>query len=585
MVKVPGWYLWIDGAETQISAANKAHCNKVLYGENKPISFYKSSFTVFIKNCKDHYESENIDYSAWTISEWRYFYNRQLIFQMTKNPVKNTHPTRQLDRYQTLMLDRSPGGELQLDTFHYQDPYTNDVRKYLVITEIFSRFVWFASIRLVRNADNVRVVTSANVLRAFQEAMQRGDANYVGRMFYEHLRPKHIVLRMDNGTEFQGDFLPERDANNPGGYTKQGYLEIFPNAVVQYSTPKNLTFNRPSQTGPVEATIRMLRKVIFDYTATLNENFYSNEGMQTILNTYNGLKQLETLNNNSPTNIATAIIDGDNNLIQSIKYKHDRLAQKRRDDVDQMDLYWEGRNNGAMDALGNIPGVGFRLYIRPGFFDKEVSIRVSFPVCRITWSNNYLVNLEEIVHDPTFRPRLYNRIPWKALCAVKIPIDDGPQYPPSSLHVNGYDLGRQIRNYLIGRQDWPERGRPNDDELAFLARQQNHNAAQARQNRQQNRNIQIIASQPVQIQPPPAPQNAGLHLLANVAQLPAAQNSNPLDFLANVVALQPALPIPPAALPIPQPPQPPPRVSGRNRAPRAYNGNDPYRRVYPGGNG
>ena len=69
MVKVPGWYLWIDGAETQISAANKAHCNKVLYSENKPISFYKSSFTVFIKNCKDYYESENIDYSAWTISE------------------------------------------------------------------------------------------------------------------------------------------------------------------------------------------------------------------------------------------------------------------------------------------------------------------------------------------------------------------------------------------------------------------------------------------------------------------------------------------------------------------------------------
>ena len=76
-----------------------------------------------------------------------------------------------------------------------------------------------------------------------------------------------------------------------------------------------------------------------------------------------------------------------------------------------------------------------------------------------------------------------------------------------------------------------------------------------------------------------------LHLLANVAQLPAAQNSNPLDFLANVVALQPALPIPPAAQPIPQPPQPAIRVSGRNRAPRAYNGNDPYRRVYPGGNG
>ena len=192
------------------------------------------------------------------------------------------------------------------------------------------------------------------------------------------------------------------------------------------------------------------------------------------------------------------------------------------------------------------------------------------------------MNLEEIVHDPTFHPRIYNRIPWKALCAVKSPIDDGPQYPPSSLHVNGYDLGRQIQNYLIGRRDWPERGRPNDDELAFLARQQNHNAAQARQIRQQNQNIQIIASQPVQIQPP---QNAGLHLLANVAQLPAAQNSSPLDFLANIVAFQPALPVPPAVRPIPQPPQPPVRVSSRNRAPRANNGNDPHRKTYPGGKG
>ena len=51
MVKVPGWYFWIDGAEAQISDANKAHCNKNFYGENKPISFYKSSFKVFIKDC------------------------------------------------------------------------------------------------------------------------------------------------------------------------------------------------------------------------------------------------------------------------------------------------------------------------------------------------------------------------------------------------------------------------------------------------------------------------------------------------------------------------------------------------------
>ena len=71
MVKVPGWYLWIDGAETQISDANKAHCNKVFYGENKPISFYKSSLKVFIKDCKDYYENENIAYFPWTISEWR----------------------------------------------------------------------------------------------------------------------------------------------------------------------------------------------------------------------------------------------------------------------------------------------------------------------------------------------------------------------------------------------------------------------------------------------------------------------------------------------------------------------------------
>jgi len=83
------------------------------------------------------------------------------------------------------------------------------------------------------------------------------------------------------------------------------------------------------------------------------------------------------------------------------------------------------------------------------------------------------------------------------------------------------------------------------------------------------------------------PNNANLHLLANVAQLPAAQNVNPLDFLANIIALQPPLPVPAPPQLIPQAAQPPQavRVSARNRAPRAYNGNDPYRRVYPGGNG
>ena len=62
---------------------------------------------------------------------------------------------------------------------------------------------------------------------------------------------------------------------------------------------------------------------------------------------------------------------------------------------------------------------------------------------------------------------------------------------------------------------------------------------------------------------------------------------NPLDFLANIIALQPPLPVPAPPQLIPQAAQPPQavRVSARNRAPRAYNGNDPYRRVYPGGNG
>ena len=31
---------------------------------------------------------------------------------------------------------------------------------------------------------------------------------------------------------------------------------------------------------------------------------------------------------------------------------------RKKDDVNQMDLYWEGRNNDAMDEIGNIPGVG-----------------------------------------------------------------------------------------------------------------------------------------------------------------------------------------------------------------------------------
>ena len=115
MNKVPGWYSWVKGNEIPIPQNHIRYCDHVLYDQvSTSQRFYKYNFEVFIRKCTKYYRENKIPKhvgNSILICYWRYYYNRQLIFQMTKKPVMNHYVVRKKDRYPTYMLQQNPGHE------------------------------------------------------------------------------------------------------------------------------------------------------------------------------------------------------------------------------------------------------------------------------------------------------------------------------------------------------------------------------------------------------------------------------------------------------------------------------------------
>ena len=114
---------------------------------------------------------------------------------------------------------------------------------------------------------------------------------------------------------------------------------LFPNATIRTSTPKKDTFQSSNSTGPIESLIRMLRRVIRDESlgAIDHQPFLQYDHLELVLEKYNNLKQIHTLQNFSPQEMATFLEknrteyiefqDDQNDLIRKIKSKEKQQFQ------------------------------------------------------------------------------------------------------------------------------------------------------------------------------------------------------------------------------------------------------------------
>ena len=90
----------------------------------------------------------------------------------------------------------------------------------------------------------VEKVTNA-LLRAFSRPG-------ISKQYFEKIRNDIRMITVDGGSEFKRAFPATMKS-------------IFPNSKVNVFPPKSQTYGRPTYTGPIEAAIRMLRKLFRDY--------------------------------------------------------------------------------------------------------------------------------------------------------------------------------------------------------------------------------------------------------------------------------------------------------------------------------
>jgi len=169
----------------------------------------------------------------------KYYYNRQLIVQMTMQPQSNKNDSKN-PFYVSVPLYKAPHYELQTDILQLlpEQSKTNFNLKYMVvIVDTFSRFIW---------ACPVSTLESKKVQKAFISALMRPG---IAVENYEFLRQRIQRVVVDGGSEFKSVF-------------PKAINLYFPNAKVITSSAKNRTGNRPTGNGPIEAAIRILRLVI-----------------------------------------------------------------------------------------------------------------------------------------------------------------------------------------------------------------------------------------------------------------------------------------------------------------------------------
>ena len=394
LLNIPGYTSYLYGDEIPITPALKALCDQTMY-ENfmqNDVAYYKPNFARFVERVLNippiqmHHLNNNTFPTGYPsdprVDQLRYYYNRQLIFQMCNIPKKNETVQRPIT-YPTVPIQRNHNDqmEVQMDIMFFASDFTNVkvVEKYVIILEPYTRYAWASKV----NTNNAGLTVNV-VNQAIRRALYRGASDHsASYQFYQYLRVHTRTVRVNQGSEFKKAF-PE----NMG--------EFFPNSRIRKGYAKNNTFSRPNTTGPVEASVRMLRRVICDQLigARNHNRLLQDSDLQMVLEKYNHLKQLKTLGNQSPQEIASALQNSTNDLDERRKIEE---QDKRNDDELRQRLIQRNIfEHAEIQKYPNVGDIAFRFYINHGEFPKETDIRVSLNLFKIIRQRPENVDLEKI---------------------------------------------------------------------------------------------------------------------------------------------------------------------------------------------
>ena len=323
--------------------------------------------------------------------------------------------------YVSIPIDRKPNFEIQMDILalnqYFRDVNYN-VRYLVVIVETYTRFVWsFPTTNL----------TVEKVKNAIFLAFSRPG---LSEQYFKFLQPQLRKITIDGGSEFKKDFPDSmKDIFNP-------YVDVI------VSPPKNVTFNRPTITGPIEAAIAEMRKLLRDYSLEISPNILRDEqqGLTRALNQYNFLSRTHILEHNTPADVVLYQMRHQHNVIDLTKEDEANEKEEKQSGyiikqtrIPQLDIHVKKEEEHAEEKKQELQdsypiirseneNYAYRLFLPQGAFPKQVDIRVSPEAYFIkqVMDGRYVL-LQEIG-----KPDNTKKTTWKSLVLVKAPIEEGP---------------------------------------------------------------------------------------------------------------------------------------------------------------
>jgi hypothetical protein len=383
---LPGWYWYLEN-EKDIRELNRHQAEnflqvflRIMYKEFRVMGYHE-----FESKCLKIIHSGNEPYIKW-------FYNRQPIIQVTQKPISTNHS------HVTIPLQREPASEIQMDILQLNEHFfnVNYHIKYLVVAvDIYSRFVWLYPVKAL----DVDRVTNA-LLRAFSRPG-------ISEQYFHKIRNQVHTITVDGGSEFKKEF-------------PNSLKSIFPNSQLIVSEPKSKTFGRPTTTGPIEASIRMIRKLLRDYGLSNQTNLLEPQsknqipqiGLTRVINSNNSMRRA-VLNGQSPNQVAFNIIHKNSTAALTAhmkKFRKKQLLKKANLQTLTYPIIKSKHDDYA-----------YRFYLPPKQFVKEVDFRVSLETYYIkeyTSSSVVLCNCEN--ENET------KNTTWHSLVLVKKPFPDAP---------------------------------------------------------------------------------------------------------------------------------------------------------------
>jgi len=384
---LPGWYWYLDGEKDIRELNNRHHAEnfltvflRIMYKEFRVMGYHE-----FESKCLSILGPDNEPFIKW-------FYNRQPIIQVTQKPISTNHS------HITIPLQREEASEIQMDILQLNEHFfnVNYHIKYLVVAvDIYSRFVWLYPVKAL----DVDRVTNA-LLRAFSRPG-------ISEQYFHKIRNQVRTITVDGGSEFKKEF-------------PNSLKNIFPNSEFNVSEPKSKTFGRPTMTGPIEAAIRMLRKLLRDYGLSNQTNLLEPQsknqvpqiGLTRIINSNNSMRRA-VLNGLSPNQVAYNIIhkiSTETLTAHMKKYRRKQLLKK----ANFQTLTYPIIQSNHEDYV-------YRLYLPQSQFPKEVDFRVSLETYYIrnyTSSKVVICNCEN--ENET------KNTTWQSLVLMKKPFPDAP---------------------------------------------------------------------------------------------------------------------------------------------------------------